>query len=334
MEANGRLDNEVLNLQLTAIDKEVKERQHKIVDENPHSVLAMLIRANFENPIPEFKGTEEEVQLKRYLYYKEHYFDHIDFKNQALIRTPFINDRIQYYLDKLTVQIADSLIISIDTIMNRLEPNPEAYRFYLSEIFNKYIKLKHVGMDAIYVYMVDHYYAQGKAPWVDEVNLNKMKTNANNFRDILIGKTMPNFTTFDEKGDSVTLNKINTDYTILLFWSPTCPHCKKSMPDVIKFYEDFKAKTDLTLMSICTPNGDKEKECWEFIKEKGMENFLNTSDPYQRYRRKIYIPSTPKIFILDKDKKILIKDIPAEELERIMDEIIKAKDEEMKLEKG
>ncbi|MCB0690041.1 MAG: DUF4369 domain-containing protein, partial [Saprospiraceae bacterium] len=90
MEANGRLDNEVLNLQLTAIDKEVKERQHKIVDENPHSVLAMLIRANFENPIPEFKGTEEEVQLKRYLYYKEHYFDHIDFKNQALIRTPFI----------------------------------------------------------------------------------------------------------------------------------------------------------------------------------------------------------------------------------------------------
>ncbi|MEZ5049893.1 MAG: hypothetical protein R2766_09615 [Saprospiraceae bacterium] len=32
-----------------------------------------------------------------------------------------------------------------------------------------------------------------------------------------------------------------------------------------------------------------------------------------------------KIFILDKDKKILIKDIPAEELERIMDEIISTK---------
>ena len=33
--------------------------------------------------------------------------------------------------------------------------------------------------------------------------------------------------------------------------------------------------------------------------------------------------STPKIFILDKDKNILIKDIPAKELKNIMPEIIK-----------
>lgn len=66
----------------------------------------------------------------------------------------------------------------------------------------------------------------------------------------------------------------------------------------------------------------KYKTCWPAVKEKGMEDFINTADEYQRYNMKVRIKSTPKIFILDEKKEIIIKDIPAEELDKIFNEIV------------
>jgi len=140
-------------------------------------------------------------------------------------------------------------------------------------------------------------------------------------RPILIGKTMPDITTYKEDGTPVRLYDIQSKYTVVIFWAPDCGHCKKIMPDVVKFYENNKAK-GVKMLGICTKGGDKTPTCWPAVKEKGMEGFINTADEYQRFNMKIRIKSTPKIFILDEKKEIIIKDIPGEELERIFNEIL------------
>ena len=53
-----------------------------------------------------------------------------------------------------------------------------------------------------------------------------------------------------------------------------------------------------------------------------MEDFINTADEYGRYNLKVRIKSTPKIFILDENKEIIIKDIPGEDIDRIFNEIL------------
>lgn len=53
-----------------------------------------------------------------------------------------------------------------------------------------------------------------------------------------------------------------------------------------------------------------------------MEDFINTADEYSRYNMKVRIKSTPKVFVLDENKEIIIKDIPAEELDKIFNEIV------------
>ena len=203
-----------------------------------------------------------------------------------------------------------------------LEPNEDARRFVLSNMLNKYAKNKFIGMDAIYVHMIDKYYSKGQADWVDEENLAKMIDNADNLRPILIGKVFPNITVYTEDEKPLMVHNVDSEYTMMIFWAPDCGHCKKSMPSIVQFYEEFKDK-GLKVVSVCTKSGDKFPKCWEFIKEKGMEGFINTGDKYQKYRRYVYIPSTPKIFILDAEKKILIKDVPSEELSKVMTEIIK-----------
>ncbi|MBK7637207.1 MAG: hypothetical protein IPJ13_25185 [Saprospiraceae bacterium] len=40
---------------------------------------------------------------------------------------------------------------------------------------------------------------------------------------------------------------------------------------------------------------------------KGMEALINTGDEYQRYQSKVRNTKVPKLLILDKDKKIILK---------------------------
>jgi methyl coenzyme M reductase alpha subunit len=68
--------------------------------------------------------------------------------------------------------------------------------------------------------------------------------------------------------------------------------------------------------------------CWSTIKEREMDVFFNTVDPYHRSRYKtVYdIKSTPQIYVLDHDKKILSKRIGAEQLPEVLTHFIEMKE--------
>ncbi|HJW30972.1 MAG TPA: hypothetical protein VJ508_17200, partial [Saprospiraceae bacterium] len=99
----------------------------------------------------------------------------------------------------------------------------------------------------------------------------------------------------------------------------------KAIPFVIDFYNTYKDK-GVQVLAVCTKTGDDISECWNAIKDRGMDIWVNAADQYLRSRYKsIYdVKTTPQIFILDKDKKILVKKIGGEDLKPVMDELLKA----------
>ena len=306
---------EKYDLKLDSIDKLVKNHQLDLITKHPKTLTALTINANRDIEIPEFDGApSDSIQKMKYYYFKEHYFDYVDFSNKSIIRSPFLHSKLDYYLSKLTPQIPDSITVSLDYLLNKLEPNEDAFKYYLSWYLNFYAKSKFIGMDAMYVHLVDKYYSKGMAPWVSEESMEKITKTADDLRPLLIGKICPNITTYTQDNTPVVLHDIKTPYTILLFWANDCGHCQKSMPDVVQFFEKYKDK-GVTLVTVCTKTGDKLQGCWDGVKEKKMENFINTADQYARWRRLMAINTTPKLFILDADKEILLKDIPADALE-------------------
>ena len=318
-------DSKSFRDELSKIDMQVADYQNQLYNANPSYLSSQMLIANKEIIVPDFEG-QENAQLKRYEYYRAHYFDNINMGNPEILRTPFLHQRIDYYLNKLTPNHPDSINVALDYILSQMEPAPETYKFYLSHYLNEYAASKIVGYDAIYVHLVDKYYSEGNAPWVDEDNLIKIAKRANEIRPTLIGQIGSDLTVFGEDGSEITLSEIDYEYLILLFWAPDCGHCKKSMPDYVEFDKKWSEKGVKTL-AICTKHQDKTATCWEGVKDKEMGNFINAADQYHqsKFKVKYNVTTTPKLFILDKNREIIMKNIGSDQLDSVMEEIIKMK---------
>ncbi len=312
---------------LQHLNEEVMTFQKQLVNEYPETLTAALIKSGFRIEIPEYEGTPEEVQQKKYLYYKKHYFDFVDLGDNRLIRSPqhVMYDKVNYYLDKLTPKNPDSIILAIDYLLAKLEPAPDAYRTFLIKFLNDYAASKIVGMDAVYVHLAEKYYGQGKAAWVDQDQLSKIIGNARDAKPTLIGKTAPNFTVQRRDSTDISLYDIDAPYIVLVFWAHDCAHCKETMPHFVKFQEDY-SELGVSVFSVCTKVLKDEPGCWEFVDEKKIDALINASDKTggRSFVRTLYnVRRTPKVFVLDQEKKIISKELGVDQLREYFDTIIK-----------
>lgn len=311
--------------EMAQIRKEVVDFQEEIITEYPKSFTAAVILADRNVEEPTFTG--EDLQMKRYLYLREHFFDNIDMNDPRILRSPFFFPKVDFYVQKYHIQHPDTISLAIDKVLKKLEGNPETFRYYLSHFLNSYLSSKLVGMDAVFVHLVDNYYLKEKAPWLSEEQMKNILTQANKVRPVLIGKKAPNFTVTKMNGEKLTLYEEESEYTILYFWSNTCGFCKKSTPVMQDFYEKYKDK-GVKIIAVCMKYTDEVAPCWEYVKEKEIDNWIHTADPYRRMKLdKLYdAETTPTIYVLDKDKIIRSKKIGADQLEEVMDNIIKMRE--------
>ncbi|MDX1665673.1 MAG: TlpA disulfide reductase family protein [Saprospiraceae bacterium] len=318
-------DKTELQGKLEQIGEEVSAYQRRIMREFPESLTALLIRANLPMEYPEFSGTEEEKNTRRWRYANEHIFDNLDLADPRLLYTPFLFQRVDQFINKLTVQHPDSLIRAVDRVLDLARPAEENFRFLLIHFLNKYAGSKYVGMDAVYVHLAQEYYGKGLASWVEEEQLNKILENAEGLEKTLIGKIAPDITLQKRDGNTFALHDIDSKYTVLYFWKYDCGHCKESMPHMKEFYTQFKDR-GVTLLAVCVKFTDDVPGCWEYVDENGLGDWLHAVDPYHRsnFSSKYYIKSTPQIFVLDRDKKIIMKRIGAEQLGEVMNKIMES----------
>ncbi|HAN78784.1 MAG TPA: hypothetical protein DCQ31_13990 [Bacteroidales bacterium] len=132
----------------------------------------------------------------------------------------------------------------------------------------------------------------------------------------LIGNIAPDLKlpTADEK--FVRISDTEADYTILYFWDVDCGHCAQEIPELNKFYKENKSKK-FEIIAIYT---QLDKQKWMDFIDKEQFEWINCWDPDQVSNMKslYYINSTPVIYLLDKDKRILLKRITLEVLKQYL----------------
>lgn len=299
------------------IDTDVKEFKKNLFQNNPNSFVTSFLKVMDEPEIPEApKLANGKIDSTfAYYYYKNHFFDNVNFQDDGLVRTPVFHDRLARFFKDVLPQMPDSISAEADKIIAKAAGTNEMFKYLVFYVTNYTETSKVMGMDAAFVHMVDQYYATKKAYWVDENQLLKITERAKLLKPILLGKAAPEMSLTDTFGKIHTLSKIQANYTLICFWDPDCGHCKTEVPALYKTWGELKKKgIDIKVYGVaCTVEDDKWRK---FIKEKGL-NWINVIDlPGSRARYDIY--STPVLYLLDKDKKIVAKRIGHDNLEEII----------------
>ncbi len=182
-------------------------------------------------------------------------------------------------------------------------------------------------MDAVFVYMTDNYYKKGDAYWVDSLQLQKIIKRSDQLKPTLIGKVAPDLKMKDAYLKDISLHGVKAKYTLLFIWDPECGHCKKEAPKLLELYNKIKTK-GVEVYAVCT-GVDHEK--WQKFVDENNLKWINVWDPYNTTNfRHIYdVYSTPILYILDENKKIVAKRIGVEQIEEIIE-----KDTELSLKKN
>lgn len=307
--------------QIAAIDKEVMDYKNNFIKAHPTTFVSKIFRAMEEPIVPEapILANGRKDSTFGYRYYKSHFFDNIDFSDDRLLRTPIFHNKIKQYLDKLTPQTPDSINISTDLIIEKGRANEEVFKYLVNWITYTYESSKIMGMDAVFVHLVNRYHSKKQTPWIDSTQLYKVINRAYILEPLLIGKKAPAVLMQDTTGKEVALYNVKARYTILLFWDENCGHCKKEMPKIVELYKKLKSK-DVQIFAYETEDSPK---LWKkFIKDNNLQ-FINGYQPDQYKRavtKKIYdIYSTPVIYLLDENKIIKAKRIDAEQLGNLIE---------------
>ncbi len=338
-----------VNDKLKELNAEVKKFEKEFMESVKGTFVYDVLNLKTEKEaidIPKAKNGRPD-SLYQYYYYKNHFFDGVDLKDERIIHTPFFADRVKKYFDNVIVQHPDTVIQEIDKMMAKCNECNLNYILLLGHFTYKYEQSKIMGFDKVFVHLADNYIINGKAVKCGvytQETANKIKERVDIMRGLLLeskvaelymvdtayakqvmkmgfdtAKTSKSVTDLYYKNVDkltpmfTTLYSIKSKYTVLVFWASDCGHCQTEIPKLNDNLKELKNKIDFKVFAVQTKD---EVEAWKkFIIEKKLD-FINVFDPVHlnNLKERFDIYSTPVIYILDKDKKIKAKRLSADQV--------------------
>ncbi len=154
----------------------------------------------------------------------------------------------------------------------------------------------------------------------NDYNVNMFHQMLERSRATAIGAAAPDIKLPTPDGKEVALSSLKGKVVLIDFWASWCKPCRAEMPNVAKAYAKFKEKG----FEIYGVSLDQDKEHWvEAIAKDGI-TWLQVGDlrPDNEFIRKYNVETIPMTFLLDRDGKIIAKNLRGEELEKKLAEII------------
>jgi peroxiredoxin len=305
------------------VNEKVLDYQSKVIAANPTTMTARLLKSGkrIEIPEPPKKANGSIDSTFQLRYYRAHFFDNFDLSDDALIRLPqpLYSQKVNEYLDKLFPPQADSLKKAIDFLVSKARKNQETYKYMVFTLTVKYTNPDIMGLDEVFVYLNDKYFATGEMDfWANERYRKNIKDQADRLRKSLIGNTAPNLIMLDGDLKPRSMYDIKNKYTILFIFDPDCGACKTETPKLVNFYTKNKSRFDVEVFAVSADTSMKKMR--DYISTMNMK-WITVNGPrtYVGSYHDLYdANTTPTLYVIDDRKKIIAKKIPIERLEEFL----------------
>jgi thiol-disulfide isomerase/thioredoxin len=311
---------------LKKMDTSFKQERQKIITTAPNSMMRFFLDV-LQRPelpaIPIINGIADSTYP--FYYVKNHYWDNVVFNDNRLLRTPFFEAKLDEYFKNYVSREPDSIIEEVQYMLTVAKTGKEIYPFLLFKFTNKYISPEFMGQDKVFLHLFQNFFSKGDTVLLNNDSKKAITERAYSIMANLIGNPAPplNLNTMDNK--LFSLYNSPATYTFIAFWDPTCGHCKEEMPRVDSFYTKNWKQLGVQVIGVNT--NVKELASWkQFITEEHFDagwmhvyqteaafNAEITAGKATTIRQLYDVFKTPTFYLLDKDKKIIAKNLTVDQ---------------------
>ena len=219
-----------------------------------------------------------------------HFWDGIEAFDGPTDDNPILAAQIDFYFDKMVAPLPDSITLEINRLVERTSDNPDLRDFILWHLLEKYRHPEYMSQDQVFVFLYDRYFSQLEIKDLNDINRPLIKEKAERLRRLALFHPAPEI----HISDSIDLQAIENEFTVLFFYDHDCDLCQQEMQD---------------LDSVCASHPE--------ITVLAID--MNTDDVRFDILYDLYdIETTPLIYVLDRDKRIIAKKIRAKQIELVV----------------
>ena len=215
-----------------------------------------------------------------------HFWDGIEDFDGPTDENPILAAQIDFYFDKMVAPLPDSITLEISRLIEKTENNTDLRDFILWHLLERYRYPEYMSQDQVFVWLYDQYFSQLEIKDLNETNLALIQEKAERLRQLALFNVAPDI----KLGDSIDLQSIENNFTVLFFYDHDCDLCQQEMQDLDSVVAQHPEITKLAID-------------------------MNTDDVQVDVLYDLYdIETTPLIYVLDRDKRIIAKKIRARQI--------------------
>lgn len=280
--------------------------------------LMFIKNEKYASDIPKASNGRPD-SIYQYYYYKNHFLDGINFKDNRVLGTPFFAEKIKKYFEQLTVQHPDSVILELDKVLGQCIPGSDVFNTLVGHFTykfetNKAMSFDQYGhsntMEKVFIHLSDKYIISGKTNgYYSDETVKKIKDRVDILRNLLPGAKVSDLYMIDtlrgkevlkmgfdtaktSAGASFLYNK-NIDrltpmykrlYDINAKYTIIvfwAADCGHCQTEVPKLSEDLaKIKSKIDFKVFAVQTKEELYESWKkFIIDKKLKDFIHVFDP-------------------------------------------------------
>ena len=273
--------------QVVLKEKELLDLQNKMIADYPGTQLAKLMF---------WKQEPNRTDIRKY-------WDNVDVGDVSITRSRVLSDRIESFM-RLFSKGSDSGFYScIEVIVERAKANDAVLEFALNQML---VGFYESNMETVCMYIIDNYINGDACGDADLSNV--VKNTAESIQRLSVGHTPPNIQLNDASGAPVDLYALaaKKKYTLVLFWSSYCEHCKGEAREVKACYNTWNKKG----FEILGVSIDRSPEAWKAaITERGFTfpNVCGMKDFQSPVAKDYRVTRTPAFYLLNSKGEIVLK---------------------------
>lgn len=268
-------------------------------------VLIKLPYPKFEVNTPPADLTDE---TDRNIWTVKHYWDKFNFGNPENTKNPELAiPIISKYIGLLDQVPADIARFSVVDLLKKSKANNEVYK-YIANTLNDLLG------NTVSPYRNDEYLIIVLEDLLLSDNLSdedssRYAMNLSMASKNRVGTIAADIVYVDTENRTDSLYNITADFTLLMFYSPGCHACETAENQIrnSELINNWLDSGDLKILAFAP---ESPVEDWKAFKDNLPLTWINGYDPEQTvWFKRIYdIQGFPTIYLLDKDKRVLLKD--------------------------